>query len=145
MTQALVVGGFGLEGERVLQQGISANVFQGDELTRANRTLEAAKRKADQERLALPKAGAQLAAAKSGMEVQKVGELYFSAGEYGPASVALQRAVGMGGLEDADRASMLLGIALKRKGDKAGAMKAFDQVKDPKFAEVAKLWKTASR
>ena len=145
MTQALVVGGFGLEGERVLQQGISSNVFQGDELTRANRTLEAAKRKADQERLALPKAGGQLAAAKSGMEAEKVGELYFSAGDYGHASAALQRAVGMGGLEDADRASMLLGIALKRKGDKAGAMKAFDQVKEPKFAEVAKLWKTASR
>jgi hypothetical protein len=40
---------------------------------------------------------------------------------------------------------MLLGIALKRKGDKAGASKAFDLVKDPKFAEIAKLWKTASR
>jgi hypothetical protein len=40
---------------------------------------------------------------------------------------------------------MLLGIALKRKGDKAGAAKAFDLVKEPKFAEIAKLWKTASR
>jgi hypothetical protein len=40
---------------------------------------------------------------------------------------------------------MLLGIALKRKGDKAGATRAFDAVKDPKLAVVAKLWKTASR
>ena len=40
---------------------------------------------------------------------------------------------------------MMLGIALKRKGDKAGAQKAFDTIKDPKFAEVGKLWKTASR
>ena len=50
-----------------------------------------------------------------------------------------------GGVQDPDRANMLLGIALKRKGDKAAAMKAFDAVKDPKFVEVAKLWKTAAR
>ncbi len=50
MTQALVIGGFGIEGERIMQKGIAANVFQGDELARAKRTLEAAKRKADAER-----------------------------------------------------------------------------------------------
>jgi tetratricopeptide (TPR) repeat protein len=145
MTQALVIGGFGIEGERVMKKGIDAGLFQGDELTRAQRTLEAAKRKADQERLALPKAAAQLAAAKTGEEMQKTGVLFFSAGDYAQAASALQKAVAKGGLADADGAHMLLGIALKRKGDKAGAMKAFDAVKDPKSAEVAKLWKTASR
>jgi tetratricopeptide (TPR) repeat protein len=145
MTQALVVGGFGLEAERVLQKGITDGVFQGDALTRAKRTLDAAKRKADQERVALPKAAAQLAAAKTGAEVEKIGQLYFSAGDYGQATTALSRALQMGGIESADRTNMLNGIALKRKGDKAGAMKAFDAVKDPKLAEVAKLWKTASR
>jgi tetratricopeptide (TPR) repeat protein len=145
MTQALVVGGFGLEGERIMQKGIDAGVFKAEDLSRAKRTQEVAKRKADQERLALPKAAAQLAAAKTGAEVEKIGELYFSAGDYQHASAALQKAVGMGGLDDEDRANMLLGISLKRKGDKAAAMKAFDAIKDPKFAEVAKLWKTASR
>ena len=57
----------------------------------------------------------------------------------------LQKAIAKGGLTDADSAQMLLGIALKRKGDKAGAQKAFDAIKDPKFAEIAKLWKTAAR
>jgi tetratricopeptide (TPR) repeat protein len=145
MTQALVVGGFGIEGERIMQQGIAANLFQGEEANRARRTLDAAKRKADAERAALPKAGAQLAAAKTGQEIERVGELYFSAGDYANASAVLQKAVAKGGLEDTDRAQMLLGIALKRKGDKAGATKAFDAVRDPKFAEIAKLWKTASR
>lgn len=145
MTQALVVGGFGIEGERIMQKGIAANLFQGEELNRAKRTLDAAKRKADAERAALPKAGGQLAAAKTGQEIERVGELYFSAGDYANAAGALQKAIAKGGLEDADRANMLLGIALKRKGDKAGAMKAFDAIKDPKFAEVAKLWKTAAR
>ena len=40
---------------------------------------------------------------------------------------------------------MLLGIALKRQGNKAAAAKAFDAIKDPKFAEIGQLWKTASR
>jgi Flp pilus assembly protein TadD len=75
----------------------------------------------------------------------KVGELYFSAADYANASAALQKAIARGGLSDTDNAEMLLGIALKRKGDKAGAMKAFDGVKDPKFAEIAKLWKIAAR
>jgi hypothetical protein len=145
MTQALVIGGFGIEGERIMQKGMAANVFQGDELTRAKRTLEAAKRKADAERLALPKAASQLAAAKTGDAVEQVGELYFSAGDYANAVVTIQKALGLGGLTDTDRAQMLLGIAAKRKGDKATAMKAFDAIKDPKFAEIAKLWKTAAR
>jgi tetratricopeptide (TPR) repeat protein len=145
MTQALVIGGFGQEAEGVMKKGIDAGVFTGDDLTRAKRTLEAAKRRGDQERLALPKAAAQLAAAKSGDEIEKIGELYFSAGDYAQAAATLQKAVARGGLADPDGAHMLLGIALKRKGDKAGAQKAFDAIKDPKFAEVGKLWKTASR
>ncbi len=128
-----------------MQKGIAANVFTGDEMTRAKRTLDAAKRKADAERVALPKAAGALAAAKTGDEMEKVGELYFSAGDYANASAALQKAVAKGGLTDADSAEMLLGIALKRKGDKAGAQKAFDAIKDPKFAEIAKLWKIAAR
>ncbi len=32
MTQALVIGGFGMEGERVMKQGIAANLFAGEEL-----------------------------------------------------------------------------------------------------------------
>jgi tetratricopeptide (TPR) repeat protein len=145
MTQILVIGGFGLESERIMQKGIGAGLFQGEEANRAQRTLEAAKRKADAERLALPKAAGQLAAAKTGEAIEQVGRLYFSAGDYAQSSAALQKAIAKGGLPDADGTNMLLGIALKRKGDKAGALKAFDAIKDPKFAEVAKLWKTASR
>ena len=145
MTQALVIGGYGQEAERVMKQGIDANLFQGEEMARAKRTLEAATRKADQERQAMSKAAAQLAAARTGDEMRKVADLYFSAGDYAQAAAALQKAIGKGGLADVDGANMLLGIALKRKGDKAGATKAFEAVKDPKSIEVAKLWKTASR
>jgi tetratricopeptide (TPR) repeat protein len=141
MTQALVIGGFGIEGERVMQQGLEAGVFEGDSLTRAERTLGAATRKADSERQALPGAQAQLAAAKTGDELYKVGMLYFSAGDYAKASDALAKAVAKGGLSDADAVNMLLGVSLARQGNKSGAIKALDAIKDPAFAEVAKLWK----
>jgi tetratricopeptide (TPR) repeat protein len=145
MAQILVVSGFGIEGERIIQKGIAANLFQGEEANRAKRTLDAAKRKGDQERADLPKAKARLAAAKTAAEAEAVGKLYFSAGDYAQAAVALRTALGKGSTADPDGTNMLLGIALKRGGDKAGANKAFDAVKDPKFAEVAKLWKIASR
>lgn len=145
MTQALVIGGFGQEGERVMQKGISANLFQGEDLDRAKRTLEAAKRKGDQERAALPKAAAQAAAARSGEELVNVAKLYFSAGDYAQAAATLQKAFAKGGVQDVDGTNMLLGIALKRKGDGAGAGKAFDAIKDPKGAEVGRLWKLAAR
>jgi tetratricopeptide (TPR) repeat protein len=140
MSQALVVAGYSIEGQRVIEKGIAAGVFQGEELARAQRTLESAKRRADAERAELPKAAAKLAAAKTGDEMYAVGKLYFSAGDYAQASGAFAKAVAKGGLSDADDANMMLGIALSRQGKRAEAAKAFAAVKDPKYAEVARLW-----
>ena len=52
----------------------------------------------------------------------------------------LRKALAKGGLSDADAADMLFGISLSRDGKTAEANKAFAAIKDPKFAEVAKLW-----
>jgi tetratricopeptide (TPR) repeat protein len=140
MSQGLVVAGFAMEGQRVMEKGLASGVFQGEELSRAQRTLESAKRRADAERQQLGKAAASLAAAKTGAQMFTVGKLYFSAGDYANASAALSKAIAAGGLPDADSAEMLLGIALSRQGKTAEAKKAFAAVKDPKFAEVARLW-----
>jgi tetratricopeptide (TPR) repeat protein len=140
MSQSVVVDGFAIEGERVIQQGLAAGVFQGEELGRAQRTLQAATRRADVERQQLPKAAATLAAAKTGNDMVAIGKLYFSAGDYANASAALARALAKGGLKDLDSALMLQGIALSRQGKTAEADKAFAAIKDPKFAEVGKLW-----
>ena len=140
MSQALVVAGFAIEGQRIIEKGIAAGVFQGEEVARAQRTLDSAKRRADVERQELPKAAAKLAAAKTGDEMHAVGKLYFSAGEYAKATDAVRKALAKGGLSDADAADMLFGIALSRDGKTAEANKAFAAIKDPKFAEVAKLW-----
>jgi tetratricopeptide (TPR) repeat protein len=140
MSQGLVVAGFAIEGERVIQQGLAADVFQGEELGRAQRTLQAATRRADIQRQQLPKADAMLAAARTGTQFFDVGRLYFSAGDYAKAAPAIAKALAAGGLEDTDRAEMLYGIALSRAGKLKEADKAFAAIKDPRFAEVAKLW-----
>ncbi len=52
MTQALVVGGFAIEGQRVLEKGIASGAFTAEDQTRAQRTLDTAKRRADEQRKA---------------------------------------------------------------------------------------------
>ncbi len=145
MSQALVVGGFAIEGQKIIEKGLAAGVFEGEELARAQRTLESAKRRADAERAELPKAGARLAAAKTGEDLYSVGKLYFSAGDYANAAVALRNAIAKNSLSDADDADMLLGIALARQGKNAEAAKAFQLIKDPKMMEIAKLWLIKTR
>jgi len=140
MSQGLVVAGFAIEGQRVIEKGLAAGVFQGEEQGRALRTLEAAKRRADAERAQLPKAAAQLAAATTGAQMYAVGKLYFSAGDYANAAAAIAKALAKGGLQDTDAAEMLCGIALSRQGKSAEAEKAFATIKDPKMAQVANLW-----
>jgi tetratricopeptide (TPR) repeat protein len=145
MAQALFVGGFAIESERIMDKGISAGLFQGEEMTRAQRTRDTAKRKADEDRKALATADKALAGAKTGTAAYKVGQLYFSAGKYAEAAEAMRKALTLPGLEDPDDANMGMGIALARSGKKAEATKAFDAVKDPEFAEVARLWKLRIR
>jgi tetratricopeptide (TPR) repeat protein len=141
MSQALFVSGFAIEAERIMDKALAANLFTGEELVRAQRTRDTAKRKADEDRKALAGADKALAAAKSGDAAYNLGKLYFSAAEYGKAADAMRKALTLPGLTDADDANMEAGMALARLGKKAEANKAFDAVKDPGFAEVARLWK----
>ena len=140
MSQGLVVAGFAMEGQRVIEKGIATGLFQGEDSARAQRTLDSAKRRADAERAQLPKAAATLAAATTAAQMYAVGKLYFSAGDYANASAAIGKALAKGGLAESDDALMLQGIAYSRQGKSADADKAFKAVKDPKFAEIAKLW-----
>jgi tetratricopeptide (TPR) repeat protein len=145
MTQALVVGGFAIEGQRVLEKGIGSGVFTPEDQARAQRTLDTAKRRAEEQRKSLAGADKALAAATTGDAAYEAGKLYFSAGDYAKAAAAMQKAVTLPGLTDADDAHAVLGMALARQGKKAEAAKAFDAIKDPKFAEIARLWKLRLR
>jgi tetratricopeptide (TPR) repeat protein len=145
MTQALVVGGYAIEGQRVLEKGIASGAFSAEDQSRAQRTLDTAKRRADEQRKVLAGADKALAAAKNGDAAYDVGKVYFSAGNYAKASEAFQKSLSLGGLSDVDDASAELGMALARQGKKADAIKAFDAIKDPRFAEIARLWKMRLR
>ena len=141
MATTLMTGGFPSEAKQVLEQGLAANVFTGDSLSRAQADLARARSGADADRKELPGADAALAAAKTGNEMVAMGKLFFSVGEYGKAADAFRKGLAKGGLSDADDASALLGVALARSGKDSEAIEAFNQVRDPKLGEVTKLWK----
>jgi tetratricopeptide (TPR) repeat protein len=145
MTQALVVGGYPIEGQRVLEKGLAAGVFSAEDQAKARRTLETAKRRADEQRQKLSGADKALASAKTGDEAYAVGQSFFSNADYAKAVTAYQKALSLSGLSDLDAANAELGMAYARLGKKAEAVKAFDAIKDPKFAEIGKLWKMKLR
>jgi len=141
MGTTLVAGGFPNEAKQVLERGMAKNAFSADSKPRAQSELERARTGAAADAKDLGTAAAQLAAAKSGNQVVAIGKLYFSAGDYANAADAIQKGLAKGGVADADDANMLLGIAYSRLGKTTEARAAFDAVKAPTMAELARLWK----
>jgi tetratricopeptide (TPR) repeat protein len=143
MGSTLITGGFPNEAMQVLEAGMAANVFQGDAKARAQADLQRARAGAALDAKELPAAATQLASAKTAQQMLGIGKLYFSSGEYDEAVDAMKKALAAGGLkaDDVDDANLLMGIAYARLGKATEATAAFDAVKNPKLAEVAKLWK----
>jgi tetratricopeptide (TPR) repeat protein len=143
MGSTLISGGFPNEAKQVLERGMSANLFQGDAKARAQADLERARSGAALDAKELPGAAAQLAGAKTPQQMVGIGKLYFSSGEYDKAAAAMQQGLAKGGLkpDDVDDANLLIGIANARLGKAAEATAAFDAVKNPTLAEIARLWK----
>ena len=98
---------------------------------------------AEADRKELAGADAALAAAKTGNDMVSLGKLYFSTGDYGKAADAIQKGLAKGGVTDADDANTLLGIALARAAKPAEAVTAFQAIKDPRLAELGRLWQLA--
>ena len=149
MAQALIVSGYATEAARVLEGALAAKAFGEDpaspDVQTAQRNLATAKQRVAAEATALAGAGKAVAAGTSGEDMYKSAKLYFSAGDYAKATAAVQKALAKGGLAKAGDAQMLAGIALSRSSRKADAVKAFDAIKDPKYVEIARLWKLAAR
>jgi len=141
IATTLMTGGFPSEAKQMLERGIAAGAFKGDNLARAQSDLQRARSGADADAKELPGADAALAAAKSGNEMVAMGKLFFSVGDYAKAADAFRKGLAKGGLTDTDDANLLLGMALARGGKGADATAALSAVKDPKSAEIAGLWK----
>ncbi len=140
MAEALIVEGFPAEGRRVIEAGMAAKVFTPEEENRVQRTLSSAEKELAKQSAATAAAAKSVAAGTSGEEMYQAGRLYFGQGNYPKAVDALRKALAKGGVSDADDANMLLGIALTRTNRNSDASKAFTQVKDPKLAEIARVW-----
>jgi tetratricopeptide (TPR) repeat protein len=140
MAEALIVEGFPAEGQRVLEAGKAAKVFTPEEEPRVQRTLDSAQKELAKQSAATAAATKAVSAGTSGEEMYQAGRLYFGQGNYPKAVEALRKALAKGGVSDPDDANMLLGIALTRSNRNTDAGKAFTQVKDPKLAEIARVW-----
>ena len=143
MATALVAGGFPSEAKRILEKGMSEGLLTGPEKARAEQDLERAQSGAAADRKELPGADAALAAAKNGNDMVAIGKLFFSTGDYSKAADAIQKGLAKGGVSDADDANTLLGISLARAGRSADAVQAFQAIKDPRLAELGRLWQIA--
>ncbi len=141
MGGTLVTGGYPNEAKGILERGMSSNLLQGDSKTRAQADLDRARTGAAADAKEVGTAAAQLAAAKTGTQMVAIGKLYFSAGDYANAVDAIQKGLAKGGVSDMDDANMLAGIANSRLNKAAEAQAAFDAVKAPAMADVARLWK----
>ena len=143
MATALVAGGFPSEAKRVLETAMSQGVLEGGDKARAQEELERARSGAESDRKELAGADAALAAAKTGNDMVSLGKLYFSTGAYAKSADAIQKGLAKGGVSDADDANTLLGIALARSAKPAEAVAAFQAIKDPRLAELGRLWQIA--
>ena len=140
MAEALIVEGFPAEGRRVIEAGTAAKVFTPEEENRVQRTLASADKELAKQSAATAAAAKSVAAGTSGEDMYQAGRLYFGQANYPKAVEALRKALSKGGVSNADDANMLLGIALARTNRNSDAGKAFTQVKDPKLAEIARVW-----
>ncbi len=140
-ASVMFAGGFPTEAQHTIEKGNAANVFQGESKTRAQQEFDRARSGAEADRKELPGADAALAAAKTGAQMVATGKLFFSVGDYGKAAAAIKQGLAKGGVTDTDDANALLGMALARSGDTAGAASAFALVKEARLAEISRLWK----
>jgi tetratricopeptide (TPR) repeat protein len=143
MAELAVSAGNSAEAQKVLEQGIAANIFvEQREKDRANRMLEAAKKSAAADKATLPKQEKEAMAAKTGDSDVALGGGYLGHGENAKAVEVLSRGIAKGGLKNLAEAQILQGIGQVRNNDKASALKSFKAAKsdDPIFQRIAKLW-----
>jgi tetratricopeptide (TPR) repeat protein len=122
---------------------MSEGLLEGEAKGRAEAELERARSGAEADRKEVAGAGAALAAAKTGNDMVSLGKLYFSTGDYAKSADAIQKGLAKGDVTDADDANTLLGIALARTAKPAEAVTAFQAIKDPRLAELGRLWQLA--
>ncbi|HUB85540.1 MAG TPA: hypothetical protein VL971_07580 [Rhizomicrobium sp.] len=121
------------------QKGIAAKVLTDQ---RSQRLASLATAAAAKDASTLP---AQIAAAKTGDQMLKIGEKQYGMGKYPDAISTIQAAIAKG-VTDKNAAEILLGQAQIGAGNKDAAIHSFNQVTgDPKETMIAHIWTIYAR
>ena len=135
-------GGSPGEAQKVLQRGLDRNAFN-DQRTkdRAQRMLDAAKKRAASDQGALAKLEQEANGAATGDKNAAVGRAYLGYDQNDKAIDQLQKALSKGVSKDEPRDRLLLGVAQLKGGHKDDSIKTFRSVKgDPALERLAGLW-----
>ena len=130
------------EATKVLQRAIDRNLFT-DQRTkeRAQRMLDAAKKRAAADQGTLPKLEQEANSAPKGDKNAGLGRAYLGYEQYDKAADQLSKSLEKGVAKGEAENRLLLGIAQLKGGHKDDAIKTFKAVKgDPALERLASLW-----
>jgi tetratricopeptide (TPR) repeat protein len=130
------------EAQKVLQRGIDRGLFT-DQRTkeRAQRMLDAAKKRAAADQGTLPKLEQEADAAPKGDKNAAMGRAYLGYEQYDKAADQFTKALSKGVSKSEPETRLQLGIVQLKGGHKDDALKTFKAVKgDPAVERLANLW-----
>jgi hypothetical protein len=129
------------EALKFMEKGYASGVLEssGDK-SRSQALLAESKRLAASDQKALPQFEKEALAAKAGEADVRLGEAYLSYDQPAKGLEAIQRGIGKGGVKSIDEANLALGRAYILTKNTAEAVKAFEMVKSPEYAQLAQLW-----
>jgi hypothetical protein len=142
MAQLLGDAGLAGEAEIVLEKAMSSGVLKDEHKGRTTRLLNALQARADFDKNGLPPLDAEAAKNPAGQLDLKLGEVYFAAGDYLDAAMAINRGIDNGQIKQLDEAYVYLGRAEAALKNIPEAKKAFAKLKAvPNISpSVLKLW-----
>jgi hypothetical protein len=130
------------EAKRILDEGFAAGVLgKGAEAERQQRLLALATQRAADAPKALAEAEKEAAADKDGNNLVRIGFGYSGLGQHDKGIALMQQGIAKGGLKRKDDATLHLGIALHRAGQKQRAAQVLRTVGGTDgTADLARLW-----
>jgi Tetratricopeptide repeat len=142
MAEIALEQGNPAEAQSVLEVATAKNLFpEGLDKQRAQRLLDASKKKAVERHGELAKDERDADKDPSGDALVAVGEAYATYGEYPKAVDLMTRGVSKGNLKSADEAYLLLGVAYLRQKNTAEAERTLAKIKDgTPYDRLGKLW-----
>jgi hypothetical protein len=142
-AETALAAGFPGDAKSFLDKGFAAGILgTPTSADRAKRLQEMAQHQSDDDTKALSSQMQEAQAAKTGLQLEKLGEAYLSYRRYGEAAAALEQSLAKGGLDHPDDARLHLGMAYLDAGNVAKANAAFAAISGSDgAADLARMWR----